>query len=371
MGLLVLGVSDAMLGVAWPSMRATFGAPLAGLGLVFAASTSGFLAVSAGMAALAPRLPMGARMILAGTAACLAIGGFAVSPSWPALVLAALLYGAAAGLLDPGLNAYVAIHHANGELNLLHAGYGIGASLGPLLVSVALVSGWGWRIAYLPVLLAYLLLLAGFVVVRRAWRVFPSIVARHRSERARAGLALGLVSFFAYTGIEVSAGGWSFSYLTLGLGMGPGGAGLIVGSFWAALTVGRLIAAGLAVRVNAAAFVVGSVVVALVGAVLIAPQPALGLPLLGLGLAPVFPTLVSLTPAAQGDDGTTAAVGYQLAAGSLGAAFVPALVGLALQRFGVGLLPALLIGGAGFQLALALGTRLGPLMSKAVHPRST
>ena len=367
----MLGVSDAMLGVAWPSMRAAFGAPLAGLGLVFAAITGGFLAASTGVAALAPRLPTGARMIAAGIATCLAIAGFAVSPGWPALVLAALVYGAAAGLLDPGLNAYVALHHSNRELNLLHAGYGFGASLGPLVVSVALIAGLGWRMAYAPVLLLDLLLLIGFLAVRRAWRAPPQALARQRPPRARTGLALGLASFFAYTGIEVSAGGWSYSYLTLGREMTPGLAALLVGSFWAALTIGRVVAGALSSRVSARALLILSVIVALAGALTIAVRPVVGLPLLGLGLAPIFPTLVSLTPGSQGDDGTPAAVGFQLAVGSLGAAVVPALVGLALQRYGVGLLPALLIGAAGFQLALALGARLRPLVSNVAHPRST
>ena len=372
MGLLLLGVSDAMLGVAWPSMRVAFSAPLAGLGLVFAAITSGFLASSTGIAAIAPRLPTGTRVIAAAVTTCLAIGGFALSPSWPLLVAAALVYGAAAGLLDPSLNAYVAIHHSNRELNWLHAGYGFGASAGPLLVSVALIGGFGWRLAYLPVLVLDLALLAGFVAVRGTWRSAASSPQAPRPlHRARRRLSLGLVSFFSYTGLEVSAGGWSFSYLTLGRGMGPGAAGLVVGGFWAALTLGRLIAGALAARVAAPTLLLGSVILALAGAVVTALQPALGLPLLGLGLAPIFPTLVSLTPGTQGQEGTPSAVGYQLAAGSLGAALVPALVGLALQRFGVGLLPALLIAVAGFQLLLAVGARALPGLSKMGHPRST
>ena len=87
----MLGVSDAMLGVAWPSMRAGFGAPLAGLGLVLAAITAGFLAVSTGLAAFGPRLGTGSRMVLAATATCLAVAGLALSPGWPLLVAAAFV----------------------------------------------------------------------------------------------------------------------------------------------------------------------------------------------------------------------------------------------------------------------------------------
>lgn len=360
-----------MLGVAWPSMQVAFSAPLAGLGLVFAAITGGFLASSTGIAAIAPRLSTGTRVIAAGVATCVAIGGLALSPSWPLLVAAALVYGAAAGLLDPSLNAYVAIHHSNRELNWLHAGYGFGASAGPLVVSVALIGGFGWRAAYLPVLLLDLALLAAFIAVRRTWSGSPPAVEPTPFPRARRRLTLGLVSFFSYTGLEVSAGGWSFSYLTLGRGMGPGAAGLVVGGFWAALTIGRLIAGALAARVSASNLLLGSVALALVGAVVGTLQPAVGLPLLGLGLAPIFPTLVSLTPGTQGHDGTASAVGFQLAAGSLGAALVPALVGIALQRFGVGLLPALLVGVAAFQFLLAIGARVVPGLSKVGHRRST
>lgn len=353
MGLLMLGVSDAMLGVAWPSMRASFGAPLAGLGVVLAAITAGFLVSSTATSTILIRLAMGGRMVLAAAGVCVALGGFALSPTWPALVVAAVVYGAAAGLLDPGLNSFIAIRHSNRELNLLHAGYGLGAGLGPLVMTAFLLAGLVWRLAYLAILLLEAALLAAFLLLRHSWPRFEATATDLRPAGSGGALALGLLGFFIYSGIEVSAGAWSFSFLTIGHGIGTAPAGFVVGAFWAAITAGRVLAGVLATRVRNDRLLQAAVLLAVAGAALALAWPAAGLPLLGLGLAPIFPTLVSLTPGAQGNAHVTAAVGYQLAAGSLGASLLPALAGLALQRYGVLVLPVLLLAATILQLLLA------------------
>src|SRR5262245_14949794 len=130
-----------MLGVAWPSMRGTFGQPLAALGLVLLGLTCGYLAASAASGFVEVRLGTAA-VLMAGLAAS-AVGtlAFATAPSWPLLVLAAFFLGLGAGSVDAGANAYVALEHGVAPLNLLHAGYGLGAALGPAVMTVLLAAG--------------------------------------------------------------------------------------------------------------------------------------------------------------------------------------------------------------------------------------
>jgi fucose permease len=365
-GLLVLGLGDAMLGVAWPAARADFGQPLAALGEVTLALTVGYLAASQLSGWLSARLGTGSFLALAALVGVVALAGYALAPAWPVFVLSGVMYGFWSGSVDPGINSWIALVGDVRAMNLVHFAYGAGATLGPLLVTGSLAFGLGWRPTYLAAAAAIGVLLLGLTRTRRGWgRRSPARadgVGRHgRQERLpRLLLVATLATFFVYVGVEVGAGQWTFSHL-VGLGTSQGFAGATVSAYWGALTAGRLLMAGVGARVPALSLLLASCATALLGAFVyvllpVGPGALAGMMLLGLGFAGIFPILMSLTPARVGVDRTPYVVGYVMGSANVGASLVVAGMGLGMQALGVAALPEFVLAGAVLVLVLNVMT---------------
>lgn len=360
-----LGLPDGLLGVAWPSMRATFDQPLAGLGQLLLVGTCGYLAVSAASGFLSDHFGTGAVLMGSACAGALAMLAFTTAPSWPLLLLGALALGAGNGGVDAGGNAYVALRHGPGTMNLIHGCYGIGATIGPLAMTAVLVAGQSWRVPYAGMLVVDLALLVVYALTLPVW-------GGRRRERTEASapvstrwivVGASLALFFVYTAFEVSAGQWSFTFLTLSRGVPAAAAGLAVSGYWAGLTACRLATAVVARRIGPMLLLHLSVAVTLVAMALFwwSPIPAVGLfglVLAGVGLAPIFPALVTLTPGRVGAGMAARVVGLQIGAAGSGGALGPAAIGLVLQRAGAALLPPLLLAGAVCLAALHLAATL-------------
>lgn len=350
-----LGMPDGMLGVAWPSIRATFDQPLAALGQLLIAGTCGYLSASSASGFLTDRLGFGALLTGSACASALAMLAYAAAPSWPLLLVGMLVLGLGAGGVDAGGNAYVALRHGAGTMNLMHGCYGIGATVGPLAVTAAIAFGASWRLPYAGMLAFEAALVAAFALTARLWGG-----RRHESEGAAAAgpatgrwllVGLSVAMFFVYTGFEVATGQWSYSFLTLARAEPAAAAGLAVSGYWAGLTACRLATALVANRLGPHRLLHLSMAVTIVAIGLFwwNPLPAVGLAglvLAGAGLAPVFPALVTLTPGRVGAGLAARVVGVQIAAAGSGGALGPAGVGLLLQRAGVGLLAPVLFAGA-------------------------
>lgn len=366
-----LGAFDSALGVAWPSMRRELHLPLSGLGLLLLAGGIGYVASTTGSGATVARLGTRLTLVLAAADGALALAIYAITPGWWGAIAASVLLGLAGGAVDAGLNSFVALRYPVSVMNLLHASWGGGALLAPLLVTAVIVHGGSWRLAYVVLAAFQVVLLVALLPQGGGWREPdpgpPGPEPGRRAGLGRWSLAvwLSLAVFFVYTGAENAAGSWSYSLLTEARGLERSAGGLVVSAYWGAVTAGRLVAAALSRHVGPEELLRGGVVVSLAGAALFwwNPRPALGaagLALLGAGLAPVFPSLVSLTPARVGARRTGQTVGYQLAAAWLGGAGMPALAGLALQRWGLPLLAPILLASVAVMAALDLAASRSP-----------
>lgn len=338
---LVLGLPDGALGPAWPSIRAAVGRPPSDLAWLISLGTIAYLLSSASSGHLAER--RGAGSIAAGAALIAAAGSvlFAVGPVWVAVVAGAVLVGLGGGVIDPTMNAYLALRHGPRAMNTAHGVYGIGATLGPLAVGATLSSGFPWQGVYAAIAGIQLSVAAGLAVHRR--RIAASsgpVEGEHVGRGSRTLVAWLLATFFFYVGAETSVGAWTFSLLTEHRGVGETAAAVAVGGFWAGLTLGRLGLGGLGHRVPPRRLLRGSVLVVAIAVAALWADPfagaALGaLPLIGLAMAGVFPTLVYLTPRWLGSRRTRRIVGYQLAASSAGAIVAAWLIGAMVRASGL------------------------------------
>ena len=366
---IALGLSAGVTGVAWPSMRATFSRPVADLGVLLAVGTVGYFLAGLTSGWLTRRLGLGDLLTLTLLFGTVSLVGYGVVDSWPLLLGCAVGVGFAGGMVDSVMNAYVALHHDTRTMNLLHAFFGIGATIGPVLVAALLTRGADWQVAYFVLASVELLLVITVLRVRRAW---PTVVDPERQHGADGDFGASVISllglFVLYVGIEVAAGQWAYSVLTESRGLGEFGAGIWVAVYWGGLTGGRLLLGVIGDRVGPRTILHVSMAGSVVGSLIFWADPAglgvLGLTLLGISLAGVFPILVALTPQWVGEDRAPVVIGYQIAAAAAGSASIPWVAGRIIDGFGLEALGPFLVA-----IALAM-TVLHWLIDRAANGHS-
>lgn len=372
-----LGLPDGVLGVAWPSIRGAFGLPLDALGILVAVTTAGYLAASFSGGAILRRLPIGALLALSTAAAAAALLGVAVAPGWPMILACGVLAGLGGGAVDAGLNAYGARHFSARTLNWLHACFGLGATIGPLVATAVLATGLDWRWSYALVGSAQLLLAATFFATRHRWHGAAQPAATHAAPAAptlatlrRLPAWLGMASFFVYSGVELAVAQWSFTLLTLGRDIPAATAGVFVSLYWGSLMAGRVLFGLVADRLPLVPAIRFCALAAVAGAALLwrgtgAAASLLGLMAIGGALAPIFASLISLTPGRVGAAHADSAIGFQVAAAALGGAAVTAGIGTLARGFGLEV-----IGLAVLIASLALLTLSEAFLRMGASPRT-
>jgi fucose permease len=362
----VLGLPDGMLGTAWPAMRHSFGAPVGDLGLILLINTIGSVAVAAVVGWLIRRLGAAAVLAVAGSCAALAAIGYASAPGLWLVLSVGPLVGAAAGMMDGSLNTVVALTGRPRLLNLLHGFYGVGTAIGPLVVTVAILTG-SWRPAYLVLAALDVVAACCWIIYRRnvpvpvastagggaATTGEPDATAGSAEDWTRrrvvAVLTLGLVVFFVYTGLEVSAGQWETSYLRGHLDLSASAAGLASFGYWGALTAVRIGLALPAKPIPVRMVIRYGLLLSIVGCGLIWWQPGpvvvvLAFALLGASLAGVFPALIAVTPQRIGAERAQHAIAWQVGAAAAGGSGISALIGLLIDSTSLAVLgPALVV----------------------------
>ncbi len=374
-----LGLPDGMIGTAWPAVRRGFHAPLEDLGIVLLVATFGAIASSSFAGLVLVRLGIKRMIMLAGTIAALGAMGIIVSPVLWAFVLSGTGIGISAGFLDSAVNTAVALAQRNRLLNMLHGCYGVGTTIGPLVITAALLAG-SWRPGYGVLLAVELLMVAGWWLAGRRLearaplgeapaeevpaegaRVLGALAQGAMAEEVPAGprvrgpapsrpalsrrrmaltVALGLLVFMVYTGFEVSAGQWEPSFDRGPLHLGTGATGLATFGYWGALTVARFSLAAPRRPLSQAGIVRWGCVVALGGAAAVWWRPStvvtlLGLVVIGGALAGVFPALVALTPSRVGEEMARHVIGWQIGAANIGGSAISAVFGAVFQHYGL------------------------------------
>ncbi len=343
-----LGLPDGLLGVAWPLIRAYFHIPIDSLGALLVLFTAGYLISSFTSGRLLARMSVGTLLALSCLATAVSLVGYATAPSWPVMVVLGALEGLGAGAIDAGLNIYAARHFSARVVNWLHAFYGVGATIGPLVMTVTLGAGYGWQRGYWIVGIWQLILAICFGLTRARWSANGAVETAQVNDRARSVSSrstlrlpvvwMSIAVFFLYTGIEAAAGKWAYSLFTESRAVPAATAGMWVSVYWANLTFGRFLSGVVVGFAPVSLLLRFSIIGIAVGAALIwlnisELSSFLGLALMGLSSAPIFPTLIASTPARLGDAHTANGVGFQIAAAVLGQSLVPALVGVLAGRF--------------------------------------
>ena len=344
---IVLGFPDGMLGIAWPSVMDTFRLQNAQMGTLLLTTTLGFLVTSFNVGRLISRFGITKLLIASNILRAAGLLGIALAPEWPLLVASAFFFGLGSGAIDGGLNTYFAMNLPSPRLmNWLHASFGLGATIGPIMLTALLSMGGVWRWGYMIV--AAVQVGMGVLVWARAsaWQARTDIPAvevttTHRSSRATLSRPIvwaNIAIFFCYAGIEVTAGNWSYSLFTEARGIAVAVAGFWASLYWGSFTLGRFFFGIVADRFAVIPTVRAMSLTAIAAALCIWWNPvdwvSFGaLIVLGFALAPVFPLLITATPLRLGSGDANNAIGFQVAAASLGIGLLPGLAGFLADRF--------------------------------------
>ena len=347
---IALGLRAGLLGVAWPSIRDTFGVSLDAVGALLIASMVGFLLTSVNSGRIIARIGLGAYLTLGAAIAGLGFLGHALAPTWGTLIALAMLASIGTAIIDSGLNTYFAINQSARMMNWLHACFGLGGMISPMVMTAIIDRGYAWRWGYVPLAAAYGALVLGFGLTRSQWprtTDIPQDEANTSSTRIsltdtlkRPTTWFSLLLFFTFTGVEGTAGQWPYTLFTEGRGVAPATAGLWISIFWAGMTVGRIIFGFVVKHVGPKPLLRLCIGGAVIAAALIwwdlgQTVNFLALTWMGLMLAPIFPIATSTTTQRVGAAHATNTIGFQMAASRLGLSLVPGLAGVLADSFGL------------------------------------
>ncbi|HOF25549.1 MAG TPA: MFS transporter [Anaerolineaceae bacterium] len=355
---IALGMPDGLLGVGWPSIRASFNVPIDALGALLFVSMIGYLTSSFLSGELTRRWGVGRLLIVSCALTGAGLIGYTLVPQWWMMVALGLAAGMGAGGIDSSLNAYVARHYSAGLMQWLHASYGVGITAGPLIMTAALTNFQNWRLGYLLVGTVQIVLAITFWITLPIWQQNNNAPAESPAEPQkevnlgqtlkRRRVWLSMLLFFFYVGSEVTMGTWVYSLLTEGRGVDPQLAGYFAGSYWFTFTIGRILAGLVTRKINIQSLVKVCIIAAILAGVVLGLNLSTWVNLaavavIGFAFAPIFPGLISGTPERVGQQHSNNTIGMQTAAGALGGTALTSLVGVLARTYGLEVVPSAMV----------------------------
>ena len=352
-----LGLPDSLLGSAWPSMYPSLGVPVPSAGILSMIISFGTIVSSLNSDRLTRALGAGKVTAISVGMTAAALFGFSISTQFWMLCLWAVPYGLGAGSVDAALNNYVALHYESRHMSWLHCMWGIGTMVSPMVMGRVLAGGGPWTAGYRYIALFQIALTAVLFLSLPLWQ-------KRTDETAEGGtapqaLSLGrvfrlpgakevMLCFFCYCALETTAGLWASSYLTLTRGVAADTAASFASLFYIGITAGRAACGFLTLKLSDTQMIrLGQGVLAVGVAALLVPGPQLlalaGLVLVGVGCAPIYPSIIHATPDHFGADRSQAVIGIQMASAYVGNLVMPPLFGLLANNITPALFPFYLL----------------------------
>jgi fucose permease len=398
-----LGLPDSLLGSAWTVMRLDFNVPLGWAGIISVTISGGTILSSLISERIIKRFGTGKVTFSSVLATAIALLGFSLSPSFFWLIVCSIPLGLGAGSIDAGLNNYVAVHYKPHHMSWLHCFWGIGATLGPIIMAQNILRSNNWSGGYFMISMIQFGLVALLFFTLPLLKRIPNsrntdstvnlvepaqngkapeqtakdskltakdseLTAKDSELTAKSlepiiknpgittvgpvfaikGVKLSLIAFLFYCGTELTVGLWGSSYLVQIKEIAPVTAARWIAMYYAGITVGRLITGFLTMKISCRRLIQAGQIITLGGVLLlllpsVAAFPLAGFILIGLGCAPIFPCMLHETPDRFGPSLSQKIMGLQMAFAYIGSTFLPPLLGLVISLTDIGILPFFLV----------------------------
>ena len=355
-----LGLPDSLFGTAWPAVYAEFNVPVSLASVVSLISCFGTFLSSLSSARVINRFGTGRVTAFCTLLTAAGLFGYSLSPGFFWMCLLAIPLGLGAGAIDTALNNYVALHYSASHMNFLHCFYGIGVTVSPYFMSLALAGAGNWRGGYRLAFWVQICISCVMFIALPLWnRVRHGALAAEAEEEPVRTLSMREMAklpsvravwlvFITSCGVEVTTGAWSSTYLVQAKGMALDAAARAVMLYYFGFALGRLLSGLLSSKLSSWQLIKYSEIIMFVAIpFLLLPLgsfvASICLFLIGLGCGPVFPNMTYLTPLNFGRDVSQSVIGSQMAAAYIGIMALPPLFGLLAQFIGAWLLPLYLL----------------------------
>lgn len=352
-----LGLPDAVLGASWPKIHQDLHVGVEYAGVVALLVSVGTVVSSLMTVTLIKRFGIGLLVMLSVFLTASALVGFSFSQGLLSLILLAIPLGIGAGAIDSALNNFVATHYQSKHMNYLHSFWGVGATSGPLIMANYLLIKNGWRDGYVLLGMIQFSLVVILLVTLPLWKkaivineevASSDIPLGNRAVLSIAGVKTQMFMFFCYCALELGCGLWAASFLITEKMMLADVAAFWVAVFYGGITVGRFLCGTIAHRFDEAGMIRTGALLIVTGAfLLILPingiLPNVGLLLIGLGCAPIFPNTLHLTPARFGKSSSQAIISVSMATAYVGNTLVPPTMGVVLKNISFAAFPFILL----------------------------
>ena len=344
-----LGLPDGLLGVSWPFLSHQLQVPLDSLGILLISFVAGYLSTSTTSAKILTLIPLGLLLTFSCCMTGLSLLAYAFSDHWILVVVATFFLGSGGGAIDTSINTFAASRFSPSVVNWLHAFYGIGATAGPFIITWMLVHDKPWYHGYIIVGTVQIILSIVFLMTLKYWKLSSAHEERVTSGSYGEAFRLPMFwitifIFFLYTGLEMGVGQWIFTILTKSRDIPEEQAGIWTSAYWGSLTLGRILFGFILTRIPVRTVLMGAFTGIVTGTFLLAINQAdyldlIGIVVIGLANAPVFPCLISITPQQVQEKHSANMIGFQISAALIGGALLPAFAGLMTDYFGWEIIP--------------------------------
>lgn len=345
-----LGLPDSIIGVAWPVMQIDLQVPLEYGGYISLIITLGTISSSLLSGFLISRLKTGKVIVLSISLTAIALLGYSFSNYYILFMFFALPLGFGAGSIDTALNNYVALNYKPHHMNWLHSFWGVGASIGPMIMSFYLMDE-NWQRGFFVIGLIQIGLLIIITLSLPLWKrqdkIYEEALETYDKPKKITqvkGVLYALLIFLIYCAIEFSIGIWGSTFLVKAKLVEVSFAARIIMGYYLGITGGRFISGGLSFKFSNRTLIYGGITILFIGSLLLFLSEnntmyIISFALLGLGLAPIFPSMIHDTPRNFGKENSQYVIGYQVAFAYIGSAIFPSMFGVLYSKINVSLFP--------------------------------
>ncbi|OEJ16143.1 MFS transporter [Brachyspira hampsonii] len=350
-----LGLPDSILGSAWPTMYKELEVPISYAGIISMIISAGTIISSLQSDRLTKKFGTGKITAFSVAMTAIALFGFSITHSYLFLCIWAIPYGLGAGSVDASLNNYVALHYESKHMSWLHCMWGIGAAMGPYIMGYALINN-NWNTGYRYISIIQIVLTAILFFSLSLWKKNDEQNKEKINTKTLklielikiTGTKEIMICFFCYCAIESTAGLWASSYLNLYKNIDIKTAASFGSLFYIGITIGRAISGFATMKLNDNQMIILGELLIFIGIVLmIIPMvntvSLIGFIIVGLGCAPIYPSIIHSTPYNFGRENSQAIIGVQMASAYIGTLAMPPLFGYIANHISISLLPIYLV----------------------------
>lgn len=363
-----LGLPDSLLGAAWPSIYQQMDIPFSYAGLISMLISVVTIISSLLSDRLTKLVGVGKVTAFSVLITAIALFGFSKSNSFYQLILWSIPYGFGAGSIDAALNNYVAIHYKSRHMSWLHCMWGVGTTVGPYVMGLALSNGENWTSGYRYIAIIQIVITIVLFVSFPLWKKREneqeqdelnninddkheqtSIQNNKKTLSIKeivkiTGVKEVMITFFCYCALESTTGLWASSYLVLVKGISLERAASFASLFYIGITLGRAISGFLTFKFNDTNMIrIGISVIFLGIVILLLPFSEyitlIGFITIGLGCAPIYPSIIHSTPIHFGRDRSQSIIGVQMASAYIGTSLIPPFFGFLAGKISCVILP--------------------------------